>query len=642
MVSETGVDDTGQHSDGSTRKCSLNRLASPSSNQGVGDGSNSSPLLLKPLPPESTNPRSICELDNLLPRTPISISQDDHQDDTPAPSVSALAYPQPNFAHANISKVSLQGAGRSLIRDLTIEEELLSLKVRSLYDSGVRPSESHSLLGSAPSGSIRAGLEMNRLSAISATSNRSTKPQTMSSSARNSTANSASSLNLECNFQDTRAEFELAGGVEDWEDVDADDIDRYGFIMPKPVLSPANDPKGNTSGKPRRMRPISTIFIRRGFSKRQTRPASVRSRFNVLKPPFQTRIAPEMLTSPIAGSNERMKAKEVQRVAKWHHMARKSDGLSTGGSTYFNFPTSDPKLIERTWKGIPDCWRSAAWFSFLESSASKRDSYTSNEDLIACYHNLLLQNSPDDVQIDLDVPRTISSHIMFRRRYRGGQRLLFRVLHAISLHFPDIGYVQGMASLAATFLCYYDEDAAFIMLVRLFELRGLHTIYSNGFGGLMDALNELDTEWLRRSHPLVSQKLEALGISVLSFGTRWYLTLFNYSIPFAAQLRVWDVFLLLGDGEEEHGSEGFGGFGGILDVLHATSAALIDGMEDLVLGSDFEGSMKCLTSWIPIKDEDILMQRVKVEWRRKRRHKLVDRLPRTLLPNTNLQGIGTT
>ena len=61
----------------------------------------------------------------------------------------------------------------------------------------------------------------------------------------------------------------------------------------------------------------------------------------------------------------------------------------------------------------------------------------------------------------------------------------------------------------------------------------------------MDALNELDQKWLRGGP--VSEKLESLGIGPVEFGTRWYLTLFNYSIPFPAQLRVWDVFMLLGD-----------------------------------------------------------------------------------------------
>jgi hypothetical protein len=97
----------------------------------------------------------------------------------------------------------------------------------------------------------------------------------------------------------------------------------------------------------------------------------------------------------------------------------------------------------------------------------------------------------------MDVPRTINSHIMFRKRYRGGQRLLFRVLHCLALYFPDTGYVQGMASLAATLLCYYDEEKTFIMCVRLWTLRGLDKLYAHGFAGLMSALDEFQVDWMR-------------------------------------------------------------------------------------------------------------------------------------------------
>jgi hypothetical protein len=69
-------------------------------------------------------------------------------------------------------------------------------------------------------------------------------------------------------------------------------------------------------------------------------------------------------------------------------------------------------------------------------------------------------------------------------------------LHALSLYFPDIGYVQGMASLAATLLCYYDEDTTFVMLVRLWELRGLERLYQAGFEGLMQGLEEFEKKWL--------------------------------------------------------------------------------------------------------------------------------------------------
>ena len=60
---------------------------------------------------------------------------------------------------------------------------------------------------------------------------------------------------------------------------------------------------------------------------------------------------------------------------------------------------------------------------------------------------------------------------------------------------------------------------------------------------------------------------------------------------------------------------------GGLDVLHAVSAALIDGTREILLDSDFENTMKVLTSWIPIRDEELLMRVAKAEWKMHRRKK---------------------
>ena len=63
-----------------------------------------------------------------------------------------------------------------------------------------------------------------------------------------------------------------------------------------------------------------------------------------------------------------------------------------------------------------------------------------------------------------------------------------------------------------------------------------------------------------------------------------------------------------------------GSFGGAdLDVLHATSAALVDATRDILLDSDFENAMKVLTSFVPIKDEDVLMRVAKAEYRMKKK-----------------------
>lgn len=56
-----------------------------------------------------------------------------------------------------------------------------------------------------------------------------------------------------------------------------------------------------------------------------------------------------------------------------------------------------------------------------------------------------------------------------------------------------------------------------------------------------------------------------------------------------------------------------------LSPLHATSAALIDATREILLDSDFENAMKVLTSWIPIKDENLLMRVVSAEWKAHKR-----------------------
>lgn len=62
-----------------------------------------------------------------------------------------------------------------------------------------------------------------------------------------------------------------------------------------------------------------------------------------------------------------------------------------------------------------------------------------------------------------------------------------------------------MASIAATLLCYYEEETTFVMLVRLWELRGLGKLYQSGFGGLMAALEEFECIWMKGNQ--ISKKL---------------------------------------------------------------------------------------------------------------------------------------
>jgi hypothetical protein len=372
-----------------------------------------------------------------------------------------------------------------------------------------------------------------------------------------------------------RQPHEAAGGIEDWEDVRAEEIDRYGFILTPtrsapPPASRDSHASGTTEDPPAAAAagvaapgglhrvagplleasstPRRRGLLRRAPSKRRSvirsssapPPAegeraathasvyssrsarsvsnshsSLRSHLSGGKDRRLLGDAGDMLTLPPAAekaaaagdkaglaAERRTREKEWARERKWQRMARlRSESARRGGGMRFDFDPEDAKVVARAWKGIPDRWRATAWWSFLEASAARAHPDTTpekeEEDLVRAFHELQKEGSADDMQIDCDVPRTISRHIMFRRRYRGGQRLLFRVLHALSLHFPEVGYVQGMAALAATLLCYYDEERAFVVMVRLWELRGLRRLYESGFDGLMDALAEWEKHWLR-------------------------------------------------------------------------------------------------------------------------------------------------
>ncbi|KAK9477083.1 rab-GTPase-TBC domain-containing protein [Lipomyces japonicus] len=346
----------------------------------------------------------------------------------------------------------------------------------------------------------------------------------------------------------------LAGGIENWTGVVAENVDRYGFITgPQPQQSPTQH--------------SSELAILLKLHKNlETRAVNTLNYGGIVNP-----------------------QREVKREMKWKKMATRSVNQQTGVVT-FTFKKS-PKLVERAFKGIPDAWRSAAWRSFLTDSARKQIHVQSDQELENLYDHYLETPSAYDVQIDLDVPRTINSHVMFSARYAGGQRLLFRVLHALSQHLATTGYVQGMAPLAASLLCYYEEVSCFVMLVRLFETRHMTKLYAPGFTGLMTALDELQS--YLQNHK-IGEALEKLEIQPTIYGTKWYLTLFSYAIPFSTQLRIWDVYFLLGE-------DGF-------DVLHAASLTLLNIIRDKIIDSDFETAMRQLTQFVDVQNPDLFMK----------------------------------
>lgn len=456
-------------------------------------------------------------------------------------------------------------------RALSADDEILSHKVRLMYEGGADKGLEWPRRNFSQRNTNGLGEDINSSNQSSRTPSQSNTTQEAGTlnSVDNRIPSQTPTGSSQKDSQIVRDENELAGGIEDWEDINCADVDRYGFIVQRRLPSQGssiNSPQA-TSPEPLKIQRVSTSLhvaseaprrqrstvkrktsvarsatIKASSSPRNPRPTSAHSSYQGSIHGGQSKIrtatnrlphnrdrrvvdeAADMLTLPPGLANiteqeedskvvEELRRKEWEREEKWRKMAKVVTNSRDGGGMVFEFDTRNPKVIERTWKGIPDRWRATAWHAFMTASARKQSGSLSDSELIAAFHELLDQGSPDDVQIDLDVPRTISSHIMFRRRYRGGQRLLFRVLHCLSIYFPDTGYVQGMAALAATFLCYFDEEMAFVMLVRLWQLRGLQRLYQAGFEGLMQALEEFEKTWLGKGEvaaKLVCARLDKL------------------------------------------------------------------------------------------------------------------------------------
>jgi hypothetical protein len=446
-------------------------------------------------------------------------------------------------------------------RVLSADETSLSAKVRSLYEHGgdqVSIAEEVLMEEEEEEDQVeaRSMKSLNEDSHLSHQNGSATNPKLR---------NSPSRLSQPADTGANRSQFEAAGGIEDFEDVKGDEIDRYGFIVARTTGSRGSHTSGHTfesnaniqrvttslldaSNTPRKRASVlrrmpsrsSTNVPSRQTSRRSLKPQpsiysqsrkSISTSQSSLHSHFSSKErklvidAGDMLTLPPGAAADRpagtdhtpvtraMREKEWEREGKWKKMGRLKPGQGKGGGMQFEFDPTDPKVVSRTWKGIPDRWRGMAWYSFLDASAKKSKISAGEDELFQIFYELQSEASADDVQIDCDVPRTINRHIMFRKRYRGGQRLLFRVLHALSLYFPEVGYVQGMAALAATLLCYYDEEHAFVMMVRLWQLRGLERLYQSGFEGLMDALGDFEKYWLASSD--VAKKLVRHSIYLL-------------------------------------------------------------------------------------------------------------------------------
>lgn len=195
---------------------------------------------------------------------------------------------------------------------------------------------------------------------------------------------------------------------------------------------------------------------------------------------------------------------------------------------------------------VPPYLRRRLWPLLLDTSFLR-------ENDAGLYHRLCAEletsTMTDDIEhtIEADVTRTMPLHSLF---WAGGAQVgvqsLRSILRAYAKHVPDVGYCQGMSSIAAVFLMNAtDEEEAFLMMVQFMSKFQYTRIFAPGF--------PLMRQWIEELRPLVayympelSDHMEKENVSLELYADKWLITALSHNFPHRHLLRVWDLMFLGG------------------------------------------------------------------------------------------------
>ncbi|XP_070938750.1 TBC1 domain family member 3D-like isoform X2 [Macaca nemestrina] len=151
-------------------------------------------------------------------------------------------------------------------------------------------------------------------------------------------------------------------------------------------------------------------------------------------------------------------------------------------------------------------------------------------------------------QINVDISKTLRTHIFFRDRYGAKQRELFYILLAYSEYNPEVGYCRYLSPIAALFLLYLPEEDAFWALVQLLasERHSLQGFHSPN-GGTVQGLQDHQEHVVPTSQPKTMWRLDKEGLCAQGSSLGWLLQMLNDGISLGLILRLWDVYLLEGE-----------------------------------------------------------------------------------------------
>lgn len=241
-------------------------------------------------------------------------------------------------------------------------------------------------------------------------------------------------------------------------------------------------------------------------------------------------------------NNQRRRGIELEREKKWLKMLKKwPTGLSAEAHSRW---LDDEKLRRRVFKGIPNKMRASVWPKLLQIERWMRE----NDGVYEKMKRLARRFTTEARQVDADVNRQFREHMTYRERFGVKQRSLFNVLTAYSVYNTEVGYCQGMAGVAGILLMYMDEEEAFWALNVFFtdSKYAMHGLFIEGFPKLTRFLNHHD-HLLTRFLPRLKKHLDKNNVDAILYSLKWFFVIFVERVPFSLALRIWDLYLLLGE-----------------------------------------------------------------------------------------------
>lgn len=228
----------------------------------------------------------------------------------------------------------------------------------------------------------------------------------------------------------------------------------------------------------------------------------------------------------------------AQREKKWIKMLLKWDSKSTR-----------EKLPKRIYKGIPNKVRNVVWAKLLNLEQVMQD--RSNKNKYPEMLQLARAHGTEARQIDSDVNRQFRENIFFRERYGLKQQQLFNVLVAYSVYNSEVGYCQGMSTLAGMLLMYLSEEETFWALnvlladkkvssldvINLFSLFlspnyvcshsqfAMHGLFILGFPKLTRFLAHHD-KILAKFLPKLKKHFDQCNLDSILYSLKWFFVIF--------------------------------------------------------------------------------------------------------------------